>query len=286
MNNIVSQRFIKCHDKLREENRIRSSRQFAMALDFLPQSLSEILKGRRDVTVELLRRAIDTFGLNPHYLYTGEGPMFMSVEEKPHVKVLTVIKSAQGEERIVHVPAPAQALYAQETGNPGFIEHLPTFTLPDYQYKSGTFRSFEVVGDNMHPTLCEGDRVVCSFLESALWESAIKDHYMYVIVTPGDILIRRALNFLRERRHLRLLSDNPSYGPMDIGLHEIQEIWYARSRFCASLKHPGLAPGSAGAGIADTLSLLREQHQLILSLLQKMEQFSGQKPNKHETAHD
>jgi hypothetical protein len=275
MNNIVSKRFIKCHDKLREENRIRSSRQFAMALDYLPQSLSEILKGRRDVTVELVRRAVDIFGLNPVYLYTGEGPMFMSVEEKPYVKILTVIKSVQGEERIVHVPAPAQALYAQEMGNPGFVEHLPTFTLPDYQYKSATFRSFEVVGDNMHPTLCEGDRVVCSFLESGLWESSMKDHYIYVVITRGDVLIRRALNFLRERRHLRLLSDNPSYEPIDVGLHEIQEVWYVRSRFCASLKHPGLAPGSMGTGIGDLLSLLREQHQLILNLQEKIEQFSG-----------
>ena len=32
----------------REEKRIKSSRQFALSLDYLPQSLSEILKGRRD----------------------------------------------------------------------------------------------------------------------------------------------------------------------------------------------------------------------------------------------
>ena len=61
MNNVVTQRFIKCHDKLKEDNRIRSSRQFAMSLDYLPQSLSEIIKGRRDVTIELLRKAIDKY---------------------------------------------------------------------------------------------------------------------------------------------------------------------------------------------------------------------------------
>jgi len=81
-NSIVTQRFIKCHNKLREIGTIRSSRQFALQLEYLPQSLSEILKGRRDVTIELLRKAVESYKINPVYVYTGEGPMFMSEEGK------------------------------------------------------------------------------------------------------------------------------------------------------------------------------------------------------------
>ena len=58
MNSVVTQRFINCHNKLKIDQRIRSSRQFALSLDYLPQSLSEILKNRRDVTIELLRKSI------------------------------------------------------------------------------------------------------------------------------------------------------------------------------------------------------------------------------------
>ena len=72
MNNVVTQRFIKCHDKLREEKRIKSSRQFALSLEYLPQSLSEILKGRRDVTIELLRKSVERYQINPVYIYTGD----------------------------------------------------------------------------------------------------------------------------------------------------------------------------------------------------------------------
>jgi len=273
---IVTQRFIKCHDKLREDNRIRSSRQFAMALDYLPPSLSEILKGRRDVTVDLVRKAVESFRINPSYLITGEGPMFMSEEDRPSLKVLTVIQNTEGEERIVHVPAPAQSVYAQETGNPAFVQHLPTFTLPDYQYKSGTFRSFEVTGDNMHPVLYEGDRVICSFLEASLWEHSIKDNYVYVVVTRGDVLVRRVLNFLGERKQLRLLSDNLFYEPVHIGLHEIREIWYVRSRFCASLKAPGPQTGGSGPGLGELLRMVQEQTQLIAGLQKKIDQLSSQ----------
>ncbi len=91
MNSVITQRFIKCHNTLKEEKRIRSSRQFAISLDYLPQSLSEILKGRRDVTVELLRRSIETYKINPVYVMTGEGPLFMTEDDRQSFRVLTIV---------------------------------------------------------------------------------------------------------------------------------------------------------------------------------------------------
>jgi transcriptional regulator with XRE-family HTH domain len=82
-NHIVSQRFIKCHNKLREAKTIKSSRQFALELDYLPQSLSEILNGRRDVTIEVIRKAVDIYRFNPTYLFTGEGDLFLIAEKPP-----------------------------------------------------------------------------------------------------------------------------------------------------------------------------------------------------------
>ena len=187
--NIVTQRFIKCHDKLKGDNQVRSSRQFAISLEYLPQSLSEILKGRRDVTIELLRKAVDKYKINPVYIYTGEGPMFMTEEDHKSFRVLTIVTNAQDDERIVHVPIPAHAGYAGEITDPTFVQDLPTFTLPDYKYKVGTHRSFDVAGDSMEPTLFEGDKVICSYLEPTLWANSIKDNYVYVVVTRGDIAV-------------------------------------------------------------------------------------------------
>ena len=218
MNNVVTQRFIKCHDKLREDKRIKSSRQFALSLEYLPQSLSEILKGRRDVTIELLRKAVERYQMNPVYIYTGDGPMFMSEEDHKSFRVLTIVTNGQDDERIVHVPVPAQAGYAGELANPTFIQDLPSFTLPDYKYKVGTHRSFDVSGDSMEPTLFEGDKVICSFLEPTLWETSIKDNYVYVIVTRGDILVKRVFNKLKEGKYLELKSDNGFYEPYQVSI--------------------------------------------------------------------
>ena len=87
MNSIVTQRFINCHNKLRKEQRVKSSRQFAMQLEYLPQSLSEILKNRRDVTIELIRKAVEVYKMNPVYLFSGEGPLFMKEDDHKNFKV-------------------------------------------------------------------------------------------------------------------------------------------------------------------------------------------------------
>lgn len=271
MSSIVTQRFIKCHHKLREDNRVRSSRQFAISLDYLPQSLSEILKGRRDVTIELLRKAVEKYKVNPVYIYTGEGPMFMTEEDHKSFRVLTIVTNAREDERIVHVPVPAQAGYAAEMGDPTFIQDLPTFTLPDYKYKVGTHRSFDVSGDSMEPTLFEGDKVICSYLEPTLWESAIKDSYVYVVVTRGDVVVKRVNNNLKEKKQLALASDNSFYDPYTVNLGDIREIWYVRAKLSPFLPSPQNIQNYLSDEVRELKQTINKQTQLIGSLNKTIE---------------
>ena len=266
MNSIITQRFIKCHNKLREENRVRSSRQFALSLDYLPQSLSEILKGRRDVTIELLRKAVEKYKVNPVFVYTGEGPMFMTEEDHKSFRVLTIVTNGQNDERIVHVPVPAQAGYAGELADPGFIQDLPSFTLPDYKYKVGTHRSFDVAGDSMEPTLFEGDKVICSFLEPTLWESALKDNYVYVVVTRGDVMVKRVDNLLKEKKQIVLRSDNGFYEPLTIGMNDIREIWYVRAKISPFLPSPQNIKNYLLDEIRELKQTINQQSRLINNL--------------------
>ncbi|MEN0005772.1 MAG: S24 family peptidase [Bacteroidota bacterium] len=266
MNSIVTQRFIKCHDKLRADNRVRSSRQFALSLEYLPQSLSEILKGRRDVTIELLRKAVEKYKINPVYIFTGEGPMFMTEEGHKSFRVLTIVTNAQDDERIVHVPIPAQAGYAAEMTDPTFIQDLPTFTLPDYKYKVGTHRSFDVSGDSMEPTLFEGDKVVCSFLEPTLWESSIKDNYVYVIVTRGDVVVKRVTNRLKSNKQLILLSDNSFYETYTLNVGDIREVWYVRAKVSPFLPSPQNIKNYLFEEVRDFKQTIRQQSVLIENL--------------------
>jgi phage repressor protein C with HTH and peptisase S24 domain len=282
MPSVITERFIKCHDKIREENRVRSSRQFALSLDYLPQSLSEILKGRRDVTIELLRKAVDQYKVNPVYIFTGDGPMFMSEEDHKSFRVLTIVTNTQEDERIVHVPVPAQAGYAGEITDPGFIEDLPTFTLPDYKYKVGTHRSFDVAGDSMEPTLFEGDKVICSYLEPSLWETSLKDNYVYVIVTRGDVLVKRIFNRVKEERLLELCSDNDFYKPFTVNISDIREVWYVRAKISPFLPSPQNIQNLLFTEIKDLKTTVQQQNTMIQTLNGFVNQFANGNKNSKD----
>lgn len=271
MRNIITERFIKCHNKLRDDSRVRSSRQFALALEYLPQSLSEILNGRRDVTIELLRKAVDVYKINPVYLYTGDGPMFMSEEGDQSFRVLTIVTDSQDDERIVHVPIPAQAGYAGELTDPTFIQDLPNFTLPDYKYRVGTHRSFDVAGDSMEPTLFEGDKVICSFLEPTLWENSIKDNYVYIIVTRGDVVVKRVENKLSDQKKLLLHSDNPYYDAYEVGINDIREMWYVRAKISPFLPSPKSIQNLLRDEVRALRQTVNNQTQLINGLNKTIE---------------
>ncbi len=226
MPSVVTSRFVACHDRLKEEGKVKSSRQFARALDYLPQNLNEILKGKRDVPLEVIRRGVEVFQINPNYLYSGDGAMFLDEEGADNFRVLTVGVNAQGNERILHVPISAQAGYTQEIADRVFYEDLPAYSLPDKRFQFGSFRSFDVAGDSMLPTLQEGDKVICRYVEPSDWISGIRDHHVYVIVTRSNILVKRVVNNLQRHRHLELISDNPMYKIVRMNIGEIREVWY------------------------------------------------------------
>jgi Peptidase S24-like len=273
-NNVVTQRFIRCHNKLRENKIIKSSRQFALELEYLPQSLSEILKGRRDVTIELIRKAIEVYRMSPLFIFTGDGPLFLLEETHTNLHVLTVVTDVGNEERIVHVPIPAQSGYVKDLNDANFIKNLPTFTLPDYKYKVGTHRSFDVAGDSMEPTLFEGDKVICSYIEPSLWDSAIKDNYVYVIVTKDDIVTRRANNQLKTSKLLEVKSDNNQYEPYEIPLSNIKEIWYVRAKISPFLPSPNRINNLFLEELTSLKEALREQSKKLGSMNETIEKLA------------
>ena len=276
MNSLVTQRFIKCQNKLREDGKVRSSRQFALALDYLPQSLSEIMKGRRDVTIELVRKAVETFEFNPVYLFSGEGTMFMTGDENRGFRLLTVVTDEDNDERIVHVPVPAQAGYAGEVLDVEFFEELPTYTLPDYKYKSGTHRSFDVQGDSMEPTLFEGDKVICSFVEPGNWPTTLKDNYVYVIVTRGDVVVKRLFtHFDENERLLELRSDNEFYEPYRVPVGDVREIWYVRAKISPFLPSPKNIQNLLREEVRELTQIIKKQSSLVENLYVTIEKLAG-----------
>ena len=123
-----------------------------------------------------------------------------------------------------------------------------------------------IEGDSMEPTLFEGDKVVCSYLEPTLWESGIKDNYVYVIVTWADVLVRRVSNLLKESNKLQLISDNNYYDPTTIKLNDIREIWYVRARISPFLPSPQNIKNLVREEVYELRKTMQTQSRMIETL--------------------
>ncbi len=265
MNSVVTQRFIKCHDRILAMNLMRSSRQFALSLDYLPQSLSEIVKGRRDVTLEVLRKAIERYQLNPNFLFSGEGDIFMN-DKSPKDYVLTVVTDNSQDEKIVHVPVPAQAGYGDLIMDPEFFSELETYSLPEFAQSRGTFRSFSVSGDSMEPTLFEGEKIVCRYIDQDQWASSLKNDYVYVLVTRNDVLVKRVKNNIESQSSITLVSDNNYYEDREMAINDVIEIWYVKVKISPFMPSPSNIRNGFGEEVETLRSTINEQSNLIKNL--------------------
>lgn len=235
MCSVVSERFITCVEKLKERHEIKSIRQFALNVEYHPQNLNDIIKGKRDVTIELIKNACETYRINPVYIFTGMGSMFSDGEI---YQQSAPSKSHTSLEKIVYVPTAAHAGYADQYNDPVFLEDLVSFSLPDYKFQHGTYRCFDIVGDSMEPSLYAGDKVVCSLVDNNNFYSSVRNNLVYVIVMDGSLVVKRVKNRVRENGIIELCSDNSYYQPYEIPVDEIREIWHVEVKISPYLPSP------------------------------------------------
>lgn len=223
MNSDVSKRFVECHAQLKKEGRIKSSRQFSISLDYAPQSFSDIVNGKREATVELLRKAVEVYNINARFLFTGEGPLFE--QGRNDDPILSIVVDGKGDEMILHVPVSAQAGYVDQLYDEEYIAQLPAFTLPDNIFRRGTFRCFDVKGESMEPLFFAGDKVVCSFIERDFWVNSIKDNQVFVVVSVNGIVVKRVINNITATKSISCISENGYFNAYELPVSEIMEIW-------------------------------------------------------------
>lgn len=275
MPNIVTNRFILAVKQLIKENKIRSIRQFCQTIDYLPQSMSQVMHGQRDVTIDVIRSAVDQFKLNPNFLFMGEGSPFIEEKDSYSFKAITVVTDRENNERIVHVPAPAMAGYAADLNGVEMIRDLPTYTLPDITYQTGTYRSFDVKGDSMSPTIEEGDVLVCSYIEPTYWVHSIRNHHVYVLVTRGDVVVKRVINNLERHKHLELHSDNESFNMYRLSGNELKEVWFVRAKLSRFKHNPSQVISQSVLEEMQSYKQMVQAQSDMINLLQKQLHTNG-----------
>lgn len=264
----VSLRFIESLEYLKSNNKIPSTRQFAKAINIHPQCISDVVRGKREVNCDILLKAIKFYNLNPLYLYTGEGEILIdktatTTSQEP---IITIVTDNTGNERIVHVPISAQAGYGQQLHDPLFIQNLPTFSLPGFQYNHGSFRCFDVSGDSMEPSIYNGEKIICNFVERDNWFNGIKENHVYVIITKESVVVKRVINRLKSNGTLELISDNNYYEPYEIELKDVVEVWNVKEKISPFLPSPRNIRNGLHNEVDHLKTTISDQSRLIKSL--------------------
>lgn len=256
MQNEVTIRFVRCHNHLRDSGAVVSTRQFALRIDAHPQSINEVLKGRRDATVKMLTKVVREFNVSPSYLIAGIGSVDDTIQ-------------TPREDNITYVPIQAQAGYVDQFLNDEHIE-AEKFSIPGYNAR-GENRCFDVSGDSMEPTLNNGDKIVCSEVPSSHMYNAIKDKHVYVIVTENEVLVKRVINELSTNGYLTLLSDNNFYSPIVLDGNELREVWEVKTKISPYSSDPNNIRNSFHSQIELLQNQMKMQQEHINQLNKSIE---------------
>lgn len=138
----------------------------------------------------------------------------------------------------MYVPMEAHAGYFDQFHETVSKDELEFFSVPGYQPNYGEHRCFDVAGDSMEPTLFCGDKIVCSLVSSDNAYSSLRDNYVYVVITNGDIVVKRVVNNLKNNGTIFLKSDNSFYKTREIDGNEIKEIWMVNLKISPFMPNP------------------------------------------------
>ena len=188
---------------------------------------------------DVLKAIIETFNINPDYLFGKSTVMLRSAAENYPTysgipKVISV--NDNGEENVVFVPVQARAGYLNGYGDPEYIESLPSFHMP--YLANNSYRCFEVKGNSMLNTFVDGDLVFGIYVEQL---NDIKDGDAYIVVSKSEgVVLKRVFNKLNDNHTLVLKSDNqngnhPSYA---INVEDLEELWQVKMYASKQIPEP------------------------------------------------
>ncbi|MFA0963583.1 XRE family transcriptional regulator [Roseivirga sp. BDSF3-8] len=232
---------------LRKKERL-TQEQLAEKIGIKRSLLGAYEEGRADPRLNNLLNIARQFDVSVDTLLTKDVSRMSEDQLKAHsstgtgitdnFRVLSITVDSEDRENIELVPQKAAAGYLNGYADPEYLEELPRFRLPNLP-GGATYRAFEISGDSMLP-LMPGTIIVGSYVESP---ASIRDGKTYVLVTQREGVVYKRVYRQRDDRgkedsSLRLMSDNRSYDPYDVGLDEVIELWEARAFISSQFPEP------------------------------------------------
>jgi transcriptional regulator with XRE-family HTH domain len=156
---------------------------------------------------------------------------------EPYVQQRREQKTIPAQYLVPLVGIKAQAGYVKGFEQTDFMDTLDNYSLPPGVNPAGAiWRYFEIDGDSMEPSFSAGDLVLATMVPAEDWND-LKNFCVYVIHTPGQLLIKRI--FRKSNAEWVLISDNEEAYPQTLVKPEdIKQLWLFRRHIRSKVPQP------------------------------------------------
>lgn len=223
---IVNRKFKEVYYALLDRGIVRGKSDIAKNLGTYNHIINNILKGERNITVDMILLLSDYYNINSNFLFGLDEHMMFS----PSLLENDFFEMPSPSGNVVMVPAQAFGAYVLGISSEQAVEEYEYMNIPNID---GEHYAFEAVGDSMQPTVMQGDLVVTKALET---KQEIRNNRMYVLVSDA-VVIKRIQKIKTGNRitELKLISDNSTlYKPYRISIKEVRQILEVKYRITNS----------------------------------------------------
>lgn len=207
--------------EVRESTRL-SQKAFGASIGLSQGTYQKYESGMASFPDDLKAQLAEQYGINLHWLITGDGPMHVGDVAPSHARTQdNENKDSDALKDSVVVAMTGLRLSAgpgqewNETDSTGEKLCIPKRVARRYPHNS-QFAGAQVVGDSMEPTLHDGEPVVYV-------RDFIQGDGIYVLAVNGELLVKR-LQFDRIFSKLHIISDNEKYKAVEIPLEGLDNV--------------------------------------------------------------
>jgi DNA-binding XRE family transcriptional regulator len=240
--------------------------KFASAVGITQGALSQLERGRSQLSLDTIRKISDAFEVNCNWLIRGTGRIFLDGVE-PSGEPAETITSVPGVGRESLVPLISQeahAGYVDSCHDLEYISTLDVYRIPGYE--SGNYRLFEIEGDSMVPTIYPREIVIAELFED--W-SALENGTLGIITTLDGIVAKRAFIDDSDRSTLILKSDNADYRTYSIEVSSVIEIRTVRAKITSVFAQEQLIDANRITSLESDIRELKSQVNAIAGSIVK-----------------
>ena len=207
-----------------------SVRAFAARIDVPQTTLNSIVINARKANVEVIERIIKSIlNINPMWLITGEGEMFLSGKVNDGIPRLINESLATKAPLITQY---AHGSYLNGFADQEFREAQPLY-IASKKYSGGNYVAFEVRGssmdDNTKRSICNGDVVLGKELQKHYWSCKLHTPKVFIIVHKSEgITIKEIVDHNVESGIIICHPYNSEHQDFELNLKDIMQLFYIK----------------------------------------------------------